>query len=55
MRFVSGPATVQDLAQGSLARPPSDARRRRVRLDQSPFGIGQISSVTHSCGYAAAS
>src|SRR4051795_12621780 len=37
---------VQDLAQGPLARSPSDARLWHVRLDQSPFGIGQISFVT---------
>src|SRR5829696_9050827 len=37
---------VQDLAQGPLARPPSDAWLWHVRLDPSPFGIGQISFVT---------
>jgi hypothetical protein len=37
---------VQDLAQGPLARPPSDAWLWHVRLDQRPFGIGQISFVT---------
>src|SRR5215207_5012502 len=34
------------LAQGPLARPPSDAWLWHVRLDQSPFGIRQISFVT---------
>src|SRR3954452_17611418 len=37
---------VQNLAQRPLARPPSDAWLWHVRLDQSPFGIGQISFVT---------